>query len=114
MTPATGEKEAAPGTNSGRLTPADLSIIIFEFLWYMGKALMVFYPVYLTGAFGLSISWILLSLLLWSLWEKNRKNKDVRIDSAISFLENESHVIKNEMKALNMPAWVSSSKLNGV
>lgn len=73
---------------------------------YMGRAILLLYPVYLTGSLGLSISWVLLSLLVWNLWEKNRKHKDVRIDTAIDFLDNEFHVIKSEMKTLNMPAWI--------
>ncbi|KAL7866084.1 hypothetical protein SRHO_G00113310 [Serrasalmus rhombeus] len=95
-----------PIPSTEHLTPSDVNHILLEFLMYMGRAILLLYPIYLTGSLGLSISWLLLSLLLWSLWEKNRKHKDVRIDTAIEFLENEHDVIENEMKILNMPAWI--------
>ncbi|XP_066497153.1 extended synaptotagmin-3 [Hoplias malabaricus] len=98
-------------TSVGHLTPSDVNQIILEFLMYMGRALLLLYPIYLTGSLGLSISWLLLSILLWNLWDKNRKHKDVRIDTAIDFLENENTVIKSEMKALNMPAWVQFTEV---
>ncbi|KAJ8350480.1 hypothetical protein SKAU_G00256100 [Synaphobranchus kaupii] len=63
--------------------------------------------VYLTGSLGLSISWILLCLMMCTWWRRNRKYKNVRMDTAINFLENERSVIKNELKTLNMPAWVN-------
>ncbi|XP_076854484.1 extended synaptotagmin-3 [Brachyhypopomus gauderio] len=95
--------------NKKVLSASDVNRSIMEFLVYMGKAVLVFYPVYLIGSLGLSVSWILLILVMWSLWGQNRKQKDLRIDTAIDFLENESCVIKTEMKALNMPAWIHFS-----
>uniref|UniRef100_A0A3B1IRP5 Extended synaptotagmin-like protein 3 n=1 Tax=Astyanax mexicanus TaxID=7994 RepID=A0A3B1IRP5_ASTMX len=97
-----------------RLTPSDVSHVLLEFLMYMGKAILLLYPVYLTGSLGLSISWVLLSLLVWNMWEKNRKHKDVRIDTAIDFLENEFNVIKGEMKTLNSPAWIQFADVEKV
>lgn len=84
----------------------DVNHILMEFLMFMGRVALVCYPVYLTGSFGLSISWILLSLLMWTMWKNNRKWKDVRIGAAVEFLENERRVIDKEVKALNNPAWV--------
>ncbi|KAJ8410630.1 hypothetical protein AAFF_G00195340 [Aldrovandia affinis] len=80
--------------------------VLMEFLLYFGRAFLFLYPVYLTGYLGLSISWILLCMMMWTWWRKNRKWKDLRLNTAIDFLENEKCVINNELKSLNMPAWV--------
>ncbi|KAI1899403.1 hypothetical protein AGOR_G00061420 [Albula goreensis] len=80
--------------------------ILMEFLMYFGRAFVILYPVYLTGYLGLSISWVLLCLMMWTWWRKNRRWKDVRLGTAIDFLENERSVISSELKTLNMPAWV--------
>lgn len=84
----------------------DVNRILMEFLFYLGRVILVCYPVYLTGSLGLSISWILLALLMWSMWKNNRKWKDMRILTAVDFLENEKQVIDKELEALNMPAWI--------
>ncbi|XP_073701782.1 extended synaptotagmin-3 [Garra rufa] len=84
----------------------DVNQMIMEFVMFMIRAIVLCYPVYLTGSLGLSISWILLSMLMWTMWKNNRKWKDQRIDTAIDFLENEKHVISTELKAMNMPAWI--------
>ncbi|KAJ8252798.1 hypothetical protein GJAV_G00205700 [Gymnothorax javanicus] len=81
--------------------------IMMEFLMYVGRAFLFLYPVYLTGSLGLSISWVLLCLMMWTWWRRNRKHKDIRLDTAIDFLQNERTVISNELKALNMPVWVN-------
>ncbi|XP_062390423.1 extended synaptotagmin-3 [Sardina pilchardus] len=96
------ETDAAPEQFSTK----DVSRILMEFLMYLGRVLIVCYPVYLTGSFGLSISWILLSLLLWTKWKNNRKWKEMRLDTAVGFLDNEEQVIDEEVKALNHPAWI--------
>uniref|UniRef100_A0A8C2DUB8 Extended synaptotagmin-3 n=1 Tax=Cyprinus carpio TaxID=7962 RepID=A0A8C2DUB8_CYPCA len=88
------------------LSAKDVSQLIMEFLMFMMRAIVLCYPVYLTGSLGLSISWILLSMVMWTMWKNNRRWKDQRIDTAIDFLENEKHVINTELKAMNMPAWV--------
>lgn len=90
------------------LRPKDVSQMILEFLMFMMRAIAICYPVYLTGSFGLSVSWILLSMLMWTMWKNNRRWKEQRIDTAIGFLENEKDVISTELKAMDMPAWVSA------
>ncbi|XP_051566926.1 extended synaptotagmin-3-like [Myxocyprinus asiaticus] len=97
----------AVGTSEGLgLSVKDVNQIIMEFLMFMMRAIALCYPVYLIGSLGLSISWILLSMLMWTMWKNNRKWKDHRIDTAIDFLENEKTVINTELKAMNMPAWI--------
>ncbi|XP_030642425.1 extended synaptotagmin-3 [Chanos chanos] len=110
---STGSVQAhsATTTDGDKFSPKDVNRMLLEFLMYMGKALLFFYPVYLTGSLGLSISWILLILVMFTIWKNNRRWKDRRIDTAINFLENESHVIDTELKALNMPAWIQFTEV---
>ncbi|XP_056321243.1 extended synaptotagmin-3 [Danio aesculapii] len=88
------------------LSPKDVSQMILEFLMFMMRAIAICYPVYLTGTFGLSVSWILLSMFMWTMWKNNRRWKEQRIDTAIDFLENETDVISTELQAMDMPAWI--------
>lgn len=100
---------AAQGPVQGsteQLSASAVNHILMEFLVYFGRALAVFYPVYLTGYLGLSISWVLLCMMMITWWKKNRKWKDIRMDTAIEFLDNEAQVITKELKTLNMATWV--------
>ncbi|KAF4109069.1 extended synaptotagmin-3 [Onychostoma macrolepis] len=109
MSAAASEGQVPPISTTGDsegLSVKDVNQLIMEFLMFMTRAIVLCYPVYLTGSLGLSISWILLSMLMWTMWKNNRKWKDQRIDTAIDFLENEKDVISTELKALNMPAWI--------
>ncbi|KAK6292749.1 hypothetical protein J4Q44_G00373340 [Coregonus suidteri] len=99
-----GER-SVPG-NTGTLSPSVVNQLMMEFLMYFGRALLVFYPVYLTGYLGLSVIWILLCIMMITWWKKNRKWKDIRIGTAINFLDNETQLIHNELKTLNMTTWV--------
>uniref|UniRef100_A0A8C2G383 Extended synaptotagmin-3-like n=1 Tax=Cyprinus carpio TaxID=7962 RepID=A0A8C2G383_CYPCA len=101
-----GGQEASISTGDPGLSVKDVNQLIMEFLMFMMRAIVLCYPVYLTGSLGLSISWILLSMLVWTMWKNNRRGKDQRIDTAIDFLENEKDVISTELRAMNMPAWV--------
>ncbi|KAK9969249.1 hypothetical protein ABG768_027442 [Culter alburnus] len=101
-----GREPSTSAGNPERLSVKDVSQMIMEFLMFMMRAIVLCYPVYLTGSLGLSISWILLSMLMWTMWKNNRRWKDQRIDTAIDFLENEKDVISTELKAMNMPAWI--------
>lgn len=105
MSAAVSEGQA-PSTTGEGFSSSDLNQMLMEFMMFMLRAFVVSYPVYLTGSLGLSVSWILLSMLMWTMWKKNRKWKDQRLDTAIDFLENEKDVIKTELKAMDMPAWV--------
>uniref|UniRef100_A0A673KIG5 Extended synaptotagmin-3-like n=1 Tax=Sinocyclocheilus rhinocerous TaxID=307959 RepID=A0A673KIG5_9TELE len=101
-----GGQEPSISTGNPGLSAKDVNQLIMEFLMFMMRAIVLCYPVYLTGSLGLSISWILLSMLMWTMWKNNRRWKDRRIDTAIDFLENEKDVISTELKAMNMPAWI--------
>uniref|UniRef100_A0A3B5M7U9 Uncharacterized protein n=1 Tax=Xiphophorus couchianus TaxID=32473 RepID=A0A3B5M7U9_9TELE len=101
------------GTES--LTPSAVNHILMEFLIYFGRAVVVFYPVYLTGYLGLSISWILLCMLMFTWWQKNRRWKDVRIDSAIDLVDNEANIISSELKkSLQMASWINFTDVEKV
>lgn len=96
------------------LSTGEVNRALTEFVWFVVRCALLLYPVYLCGALGLSVSWILLTVLLWRLWEKNRRRKGERVGAAIDFVENECHVIKSEMtKALNSPSWVSKTRGRG-
>ncbi|KAL0184258.1 hypothetical protein M9458_019954, partial [Cirrhinus mrigala] len=107
MSAAVSEGQEPPIStgNPEGLSVKDVNQMIMEFLMFMIRAIVLCYPVYLTGSLGLSISWILLSMLMWTMWKNNRKWKVQRIDTAIDFVENEKDVINTELKAMNMPAW---------
>ncbi|XP_027008331.1 extended synaptotagmin-3 [Tachysurus fulvidraco] len=93
--------------NSGQVNKA-----LMEFLVFVGRCALLLYPVFVCGALGLSASWLLLTVLLWELWDKNRRRKVQRMDTAIDFVDNECHVIKKEMtKALNSPTWIQFSEV---
>lgn len=90
-----------------KLNSSAVNRILMEFLVYVGRAFLVFYPVYLTGYLGLSISWVLLCMLMITWWKKNRQWKDTRIGTAIEFVDNETTVINKELRsALQMASWV--------
>uniref|UniRef100_A0A7N5ZYA0 C2 domain-containing protein n=1 Tax=Anabas testudineus TaxID=64144 RepID=A0A7N5ZYA0_ANATE len=112
---------AGPGENlsihgsTERLNSSAVNRILMEFLIYIGRAFLVFYPVYLTGYLGLSISWVLLCMMMITWWKKNRKWKDTRIGTAIDFVDNETHVINKELKnTLQMASWVQFSEVEKV
>ncbi|KAK1903465.1 Extended synaptotagmin-3 [Dissostichus eleginoides] len=90
-----------------KLSPSAVNRIMMEFLMYFGRALLIFYPVYLTGYMGLSISWVVLCMVMVTWWKKNRQWKDARIGGAIHFLDNETSVVNKELhSALQMASWV--------
>ncbi|XP_056145436.1 extended synaptotagmin-3 isoform X2 [Lampris incognitus] len=99
---------AAGDGSAQELSPAAVNHILMDFLIYVGKTLVVFYPVYLTGYLGLSVSWVLLCMVMITWWKKNRRWKDDRIGTSLQFVDTETHVIKEELnKTLNMATWVN-------
>lgn len=112
--PAEGASVSAHGS-AEKLSPSAVNRLLMEVLMYLGRAVIFFYPVYLTGYLGLSISWVLLCLVMISWWKKNRQWKDARIGSAIEFVDNEKHMINQELKnALQMASWVQFSDVEKV
>uniref|UniRef100_A0A8P4G9C7 Extended synaptotagmin-3 n=1 Tax=Dicentrarchus labrax TaxID=13489 RepID=A0A8P4G9C7_DICLA len=101
-----GESLSIHGSTE-KLSSSAVNRILMEFLMYFGRAMLVFYPVYLTGYLGLSVSWVLLCMMMVSWWKKNRQWKEARIGTAIDFVDNETHLVNRELKsALQMASWV--------
>ncbi|XP_049904035.1 extended synaptotagmin-3 isoform X1 [Epinephelus moara] len=93
--------------SSDNLNSSAVNRMLMEFLIYFGRAILVFYPVYLTGYLGLSISWVLLCMMMATWWKKNRQWKDARIGTAIDFVDNEAVVVNKELEnTLQMASWV--------
>ncbi|XP_055006246.1 extended synaptotagmin-3-like [Boleophthalmus pectinirostris] len=91
----------------GALKPSTVNRVLMEFLMYLGRSVLLLYPVYLTGSLGLSVSWVLLVMLLLTWWSKNREWKEARIDSALELLDNETRVIHAELQStLQHASWV--------
>ncbi|KAK2839528.1 hypothetical protein Q5P01_013268 [Channa striata] len=98
-----------------KLNSSAVNRLLMEFLVYFGRALLVFYPVYLTGYLGLSISWVLLCMVMITWWKKNRQWKDARFGTAIEFVDNETHVVNTELRStLQMASWVQFSEVEKV
>ncbi|XP_032368818.1 extended synaptotagmin-3 isoform X2 [Etheostoma spectabile] len=109
-----GESLSIHGSTE-QLNSSAVNRILMEFLMYFGKAMLVFYPVYLTGYLGLSISWVLLCMVLATWWKKNRQWKDTRIGTAIDFVDNETHMVNKELaSALQMATWVHFPEIEKV
>lgn len=93
--------------SSDNLNSSAVNRMLMEFLIYFGRAILVLYPVYLTGYLGLSISWVLLCMMMATWWKKNRQWKDARIGTAIDFMDNEAVVVNKELEnTLQMASWV--------
>lgn len=121
MLPSGVAKAGGPGESlplhgsTEKLDSSAVNRLLMEFLMYFGRAMVVFYPVYLTGYLGLSISWVLLCMLMITWWKKNRQWKDARIGSALEFVDNEARVIDTELKgSLQMASWVHISDVEKV
>uniref|UniRef100_A0A669DIV4 Extended synaptotagmin-like protein 3 n=1 Tax=Oreochromis niloticus TaxID=8128 RepID=A0A669DIV4_ORENI len=105
----------SPSMSTEKLSSSAVNRMLMEFLIYCGRAVFVFYPVYLTGYLGLSISWVLLCMFMLTWWKKNRQWKDARIGSAIDFVDNEKHTINTELKgSLQMASWVNFTDVEKV
>ncbi|XP_042351179.1 extended synaptotagmin-3 [Plectropomus leopardus] len=109
-----GESLSSSGS-SDNLNSFAVNRVLMEFLAYFGRAMVVLYPVYLTGYLGLSVSWVLLCMVMVTWWKKNRQWKDARIGTAIDFVDNETYVVNKELEgALQMASWVHFSDVEKV
>lgn len=95
------------GGSGEKLNPSAVNRLLMELLLYVGRAVLLLYPVYLSGYLGFSVSWVLLCMAMLTWWKKNRQWKDSRIGTAIEFVDNESQVVHKELRsALQMASWV--------
>ncbi|XP_062830477.1 extended synaptotagmin-3 [Anolis carolinensis] len=70
------------------------------------RAVLCLAPVYLAGSLGLSPIWLLMALLLWMWWRRNRREKRSRLCAAFGLLEDEAQAIRQGIARQHMPAWV--------
>lgn len=78
---------------------------LMDLLTNFAKAFVYLFPIYLTGYFGLSLTWIVFVLFFWVWWKRNRGWKFARLQAAFQLLDDEKFVITNEIKQ-DLPPWV--------
>nr|XP_061799792.1 extended synaptotagmin-3-like [Nerophis lumbriciformis] len=109
-----GGVEVGEGS-SEKLSSSTVNRMLTEFFVYFLRGIVLFFPVYLTGYLGLSVSWLLLCMLMITWWKKNRQWKDSRIGTAIDFVDNETQVVNTELKnSLQMASWVQFNDVEKV
>ncbi|XP_077472659.1 extended synaptotagmin-3 [Stigmatopora argus] len=112
ITPGVGEAGAG---SSEKLSPSNVNRILTEFFVYFLRGVVLFYPVYLTGYLGLSVSWLFLCVLMVTWWKKNRQWKVSRVGTAIDFVDNEKEVVNTELKkSLQMASWIQFNDVEKV
>lgn len=70
-----------------------------------GKTLLWLMPIYLTGYFGLSVSFLVFGLILWMGWKMRRESKWNKLRDSLHFMENEETVTRKRTNK-SLPAWV--------
>ncbi|XP_077347266.1 extended synaptotagmin-2 isoform X3 [Lithobates pipiens] len=86
--------------------PGMISVDFGGLFYQFAKTLVLIFPVYVLGYFGLSFSWLLVALLFLSWWKKNRGSKTSRWHRALAFLENEEKTVQQKIGTADLPAWV--------
>ncbi|XP_053103587.1 extended synaptotagmin-3 [Hemicordylus capensis] len=97
-------REEAPSHALSELKP--LSPILQEVGSYVARALLCLAPVYLAGYLGLSTIWVLIGLLFWMWWRRNRRGKRLRLLTAFGLVEDEKKAISQSIALQQLPAWV--------
>ncbi|KAL8183208.1 UNVERIFIED_CONTAM: hypothetical protein K2H54_023195 [Gekko kuhli] len=83
------------------------SFLLRDLASFMARVLLYLAPVYLAGYLGLSSSWVLIGLLLWIWWRRNRRGKQSRLLAAFGLLEDEKQAISQGIALQQLPAWFS-------
>lgn len=118
--PSRGQPGAVDAPSPSRMEPPDgdepsrsaseakpLSPLVREAGAYVARALLCLAPVYLAGYLGLSTSWVLIALLFWMWWRRNRRVKLSRLLAAFGLVEDEKRAISQGIALQQLPAWVS-------
>ncbi|KAM4697944.1 extended synaptotagmin-3 [Rhinophrynus dorsalis] len=71
------------------------------------RALLCLFPVYVCGRLRLSLSWLLLGLLLWIFWQRNKSSKLARMRAFRDLLEDEYLSVTRGLNLQQLPAWVN-------
>ncbi|XP_041040007.1 extended synaptotagmin-2 isoform X3 [Carcharodon carcharias] len=86
--------------------PPMISVDIAGILLQFSKTFVIIFPVYVLGYLGLSFSWVLIGLLVFFWWRRNRGNKRSRLFRALAFLEHEELNLRENIQSTDLPAWV--------
>ncbi|CAK6443316.1 unnamed protein product [Pipistrellus nathusii] len=97
--PSPGEPPAGPGAAGEALAA----------LTAFGRRLLVLVPVYLAGALGLSVGFVLVGLALYLGWRRVRDGKERRLRVARLLLDDEERLTAQTLYLSHreLPAWVS-------
>ncbi|XP_036310464.1 extended synaptotagmin-1 [Pipistrellus kuhlii] len=97
--PSLGEPPAGPGAAGEALAA----------LTAFGRRLLVLVPVYLAGALGLSVGFVLVGLALYLGWRRVRDGKERRLRVARLLLDDEERLTAQTLYLSHreLPAWVS-------
>ncbi|XP_048448377.1 extended synaptotagmin-2-A-like isoform X2 [Rhincodon typus] len=86
--------------------PPMISVDIAGVLLQFSKTFVIVFPVYVLGYLGLSFSWVLIGLLVFFWWRRNRGNKRSRLFRALAFLEHEEKTLQENIQSTDLPAWI--------
>lgn len=89
-----------------QLPPPMISVDVAGVLVQFVKTFVIIFPVYALGYLGLSFSWVLIGLVVFFWWQRNRGNKRSRLYRALSFLEHEHKPVQGDISSTDLPAWV--------
>ncbi|XP_048379307.1 extended synaptotagmin-1 isoform X1 [Stegostoma tigrinum] len=101
---ATGGTPDEPGAPS--LAATEMMTLLTRF----GKTLLWLMLIYLTGYFGLSVSFLVFGLMLWMGWKMRRESKQNKLRDAFYLLENEENVTRKRTNK-SLPAWINFQDL---
>ncbi|XP_067864139.1 extended synaptotagmin-2-A-like isoform X2 [Heptranchias perlo] len=87
--------------------PQMISVDVAGILLQFSKTFVIIFPVYVLGYLGLSFSWVLIGLLVFFWWRRNRGNKRSRLFRALAFLEHEEKTLRENIRSSDLPAWVN-------
>ncbi|XP_072110129.1 extended synaptotagmin-2-A isoform X2 [Mobula birostris] len=88
------------------LPPPMISVDVASILVQFAKTFVIIFPVYVLGYLGLSFSWVLIGLVVFFWWRRNRGKKRSRLYRALAFLEHEEKPFKSAISSSDLPAWV--------
>ncbi|XP_033848372.2 extended synaptotagmin-2-A-like isoform X2 [Acipenser ruthenus] len=80
----------------------DITGVLLQFV----KFFVIIFPVYVLGYFGLSFSWVLIGLVVFFWWRRNRGNKNSRLYRALAFLDHEENSVRQSIHSTDLPPWV--------
>ncbi|GCB72026.1 hypothetical protein scyTo_0009006 [Scyliorhinus torazame] len=101
-----GNDTLAEELESEQAPPPMISLDIAGVVLQFAKTFVIIFPVYALGYLGLSFSWVLIGLLVFFWWRRNRHNKRSRLCRALAFLEQQESCQRENIQFTDLPAWV--------